>query len=186
MTKKKLIIAVDPGRVNWAYSVLTTKGKILRFGLWKKTINQLKDISEYNYDLIKFIKKTNTFFQRYKDCEYVLVYERMVPRSFNMKLNTAEIVNLCIGIFLGQSKHKELVPLTAATWKNFCKKTNLDIRTKTAPVHVCDSIRMGLYFLIKQNFIDLKDAKSLVRKFDKKDHGWKFTKNVWRNLNGTK
>lgn len=182
--KKKIIISVDPGRVNWAYSILNEKGKILKFGIWKKTINQLKDVSEYNTDLSKFVSKVEKFFHTYKDCEYILVYERMIPRGFNMKLNTAEIVNMCIGMFLGHSKHKELIPLTAATWKNFCKKVNIDIHTKTAPVHVCDSIRMGLYFLIKQDKIDVKEAKSIVKTFDSKDHGWKLKKNIWRNLNG--
>lgn len=186
---KKVVIAVDPGRVNWAYSVLDTKGKIIAKGLWTKTIDELKDPEKINKDLKKFIFKVKKFFKLYDKYSYCLIYERMIPRSFNMKKNTAEIVNMCIGIFLSHAKPVKLIPVTAASWKNYRKKHKIEIKNKTIPEHITDSISMGHYFLLQRKLIEISKVKKLVSKISKTKFNWKKVKDkklktyIWKEEN---
>lgn len=178
---KHYIICMDPGRVNWAYSVMTDKGKVLRTGLWKHTLTELKDGEILQQEINRLKRKMFKLLATYSfgDCTYDLVYERMIPRGFNMKKNTAEIVNMCIGCLLTCSSPDTIAPYSAATWKNHRTKHGLEIVNKTLAIHIIDSISMGLYYLIQNNKLTITQAKKLVKKYSKRDCGWRYTKGEW-------
>ena len=178
---KHYIICMDPGRVNWAYTVMDDKGKVLRTGLWKHTLTDLKTGDILQVEVNRMKRKLFRLFGAYSfgDCTYDLVYERMVPRTFNMKKNTAEIVNMCIGCLLSCSSPNKVAAYTAATWKTHRTKNGLEIVNKTLAIHIIDSINMGLYDLVQNNKLTIAQAKKLTKKYSKRDCGWRYTKGEW-------
>ena len=162
---QKLLICVDPGKNNYAISVLTKKAVVVEYMLLD-TLNDIKNPDNFVNDVNIFSNRMYDLFKRYNKDRYILVFERMIPRTFNMRGNTAEIVNTCIGIMLAYSKARNTIPLTAATWKNHRTKNNLEIKNKQVPVHVTDSVSMGIYYLLQREILTLKQAQKLVKRYN--------------------
>lgn len=159
---------MDPGKGNYAYSILTKKGRLVKYGMIENTIQELKNGTTFNKQMKAFVKEVKDILKEYKDYQYIIIFERFIPRSLH-RGNLGELVNLMIGMFLCQSKHIATIPLAAATWKNHANKNDLLLRNKTTEQHILDAIGMGLYFIAKREYLTLKQIKRIVKKINERD-----------------
>ena len=152
MAKSKYVLyAFDPGKVNFAWSRMTHKGKITKVGMLRSLITNLKDPDEFNSEVANFRKDLLSLIEkdRNKGKTIVLVLERFMVRGrFGGNLN--EVINIMIGILCGSTPQKIKVNLiTAATWKNHYKRKEIDRKIFGFKEHISDSMLMGLYFLFR-------------------------------------
>jgi len=174
---RKVVVAFDPGKKNFAYSILSKKGKLLDFNLLGNEVSQkeglisnlkegeilVKQYKKFVSDLRKILKiiKKN-------DAHFILIYERFIPRGLT-KGNLSEIVSMLIGMLIltmNIRRCRKVVPVTAATWKVHRNKFELLIDNDTLSVHVSDAIGMALHYLLKQDYLTLKKVKSIVKKIN--------------------
>ena len=167
-----MILCLDPGSVNFGYSILSMDGKIVDFGMLPPVTN-LKDEQVFNLELRRFIKNLPDYNPEY------IVYERFIPR-FVTKGNTSEIINVLLGIIIQHyyRKNTKFISVTAATWKGFFKKNELMLENSSLPIHILDGIAIGLYFLWKRGIVDVEYIKYFKRKIHWIRIG-NFFKNYW-------
>ena len=85
---KTIIMAVDPGKYNFAYCFLTTRGDIIKTGILAHRMTDLKNTKEVNIEIDGFIQEVQDIIQHNK---IRLVFERFVPRGKCYQGNLVEI-----------------------------------------------------------------------------------------------
>jgi len=151
-----MILSVDPGKVNFAWSILDYKGNIIKYGMIDNTI----------IDFINFESQVKNFYNEVKQLKRykveVVIYERFMPRGNFFRGNLVELVNTMVGIFISCVKPKHINTLTAASWKNFRTKNDLFVKSKVEE-HLSDAITMGLYYLHKDKYISLNRFRTAIK-----------------------
>lgn len=164
-----MILCLDPGVKNFGWSLVSLEGELIEVGMLDTHINNLKDRIIFNSQVSDFIKEFKIF--REFDFKYI-IYERFMLR-FRTYGNTGEIVNMLLGIIFRHFRKKEVVSITAAAWKNFFKQNVLVMENEYLPIHILDSISMGLYFLTKEDRIDINYIKWFSEGLKNADfNGW--------------
>lgn len=183
MKKEPILLCVDPGKNNFAYSILDRKGKLLDYMLILSTFNDLtsgKEVIKARNKLLRIFTNIHKSWPTSK-YNFALVYERFIPRSMQ-RGNLGEIVNMCIGglLFSFPPVTATVVPLTAASWKNYVKKQNWVLNNATIPIHVLDSIMMGYYWLHKTERLKSTVITKNIASLNRRKFGWVFKNGVWR------
>lgn len=177
---KKIIVALDPGKKWFAYSILSRKGKLLEYGLLgnrssmkKGLISDLKSGTIFTVhcrDFIKNVKKIKRSIQK-NDAVFVLTYERFIARG-RSKGNLSEIISMLIGMLitvLWSNRCKKILPVTAAAWKVHRRKHGLVIDNNTLSEHISDSIGVAIYFLVKRDYMTPKKARTVIKNMNNTD-----------------
>lgn len=176
---KSIILSVDPGKYNFAYSFLTPTGKLLKTGMLTHRMTDLKNVKLANQEIDGFLEETKNLITGKK---VRLVFERFVPRGGNYHGNLIEITCLKIGMLISMLKTFNIcytIPILAATWKNFYNKNSLWIQNDSIPEHITDAMNIGYYYLIKNNKITISQVKKFVKVYNKTNFGWYMYKNEW-------
>ncbi len=171
-----ILISVDPGKDNMAFSVFTDKGKLLKFGMLKNTISDIKDNKKTSIIVKKMITEISNIYDTSKKVR--LVFERFVPRSMQ-KGNLAELSNIHIGILLSSINYSEFDCIMASSWKNFLNRNNLILNNDSAPPHVFDSFGIGLYYLIKVKKLSINDVYKIINKINKTNYNYYRYNGLW-------
>lgn len=170
------IVALDPGKYNFAWCVVSPHGKLLHSGLIQKTFNDMKSedilegislLSRVAYDVGSLSNKVDR-----------LVFERFVPRGMNTRGNLSEIVNFSIGIFISHFPCLNINPVMASGWKTWTKNRFTELTNKTIPIHILDCYQMALYSLAKSG-LSLEIIQRQRNRVDIKNYNWTFKKQVW-------
>lgn len=168
---KNVLLSLDPGKHNFAYSCLTLKGNLLFSGMLDNTINELKYPKPFTANIHMLTKEFKRIAKEIpKGAKYRVVYERFIPRSMH-RGNLGEITNMAIGIMLAMSKADLYVPITAATWKNFFKKRGIVLQNKAYSVHQLDSMGIGLYYLQSQGKLSFNNLTEAVARLNSNPTG---------------
>ena len=185
MKKTKVLLCVDPGKYNFAYSILDTRGNLLDYMLMSSTFEDLTRGEAVMAARNKILAMIHNIHEKWPSDKYsfALIYERFIPRSMQ-RGNLGEIVNMCIGGLLfsfpqSNNTRMTVVPLNAATWKNYVKKKAWAIENPTIPIHVLDSIMMGYYWMHKKEMLSSSAIVRNIKAINKKKYGWTFTKGIW-------
>lgn len=177
---KKIIIALDPGKKWFAFSILSKKGRLLEYGLLgnrssikKGLINNLKSGTIFTIQCREFIKNVRRIKRRVQknDAVFVLTYERFIARG-RSKGNLSEIISTLIGMVITvllSNRCKKVLPITAAAWKVHRRKHGLVIDNDTLSEHISDSIGVAIYFLVKRDYITSKKARTIVKSINNTD-----------------
>lgn len=169
---RKIVLSIDPGSKNFAVSAMTKKGKLVDYCLINKTISNIKDGKVFEKELNDFRNEVNKILKQFSNDKCVIVFERFMPRGMH-RANLSEIVNFLILSFLNESINKSYVkriyPITAAAWKTYNKHRKMFIINKTITDHICDTMGMGLYFLVRRNHMDVERARKVAKKLSNKD-----------------
>jgi hypothetical protein len=176
---KTIILSVDPGKLNFAYSFMTPHGVLIKTGMLRHTMTDLKSVDAANSEIDGFLQEIK---ELSKGAKLRLVFERFVPRGSRYFGNLIEITCMKIGMMLAVIKANNdciTIPILASSWKNFLNKKNLRIENDSAPEHILDAISMGIYYLIQKEKITLKQAKTIMIKHSKKNYNWYKYKNEW-------
>ena len=176
---KTIILSFDPGKYNFAYSFLNPNGKLIKTGMLTHRMTDLKNIKEVNNEINGFISESKDLV---KNKKLRIVFERFVPRGSNYRGNLVEITCMKIGLLLATLKMNNdcyIIPILAATWKNFYNKNNLWIVNDSIPEHISDAMSMGYYYLLKKNKITISQVKKLVKEYNSRNFGWYMYKNEW-------
>ena len=161
--KNTIIICIDPGKLNYGFSIMDTYGKVFKYGMISNTITILKGrkFSKQKDAFLNEIKKTfNT------DKYTILIIERFMNRGM-LRGNTGECTLIMMGLLIGSIKGHTIL-FTAAQWKNFFRKEEIIFDNKNISDHIRDSISMGLYFLVKERYIKLSKAKKIISELNEK------------------
>lgn len=176
---KTIIMSIDPGKYNFAYCFLTTTGDILKTGILSHRMTDLKNVKEVNKEVDGFIQEVKDIIQHNK---IRLVFERFVPRGKCYQGNLVEITCIKIGMLISILKMYStcyVIPILAATWKNFYNKHDLWIKNDSLPEHISDAISIGYFYLLKNDKISIPYVKRLVKAHNKHNFGWYMYKNDW-------
>lgn len=143
-----VILSMDPGKVNFAWSVIEARRpfsvKLLATGMIHNTVKDLtKNLRE---QVITYSRELQEIIEEYQVNS--LIMERFLSRG--MGGTTIEVVNLMIGAALmtAQRTIKRQKLITAAQWKNaFNRVASLEkfYEGASCNVHQADSIGIGLY-----------------------------------------
>lgn len=174
-----VILSIDPGKYNFAYSFLKKDGTILKLGMLSHRIDNLKNTRIINKEINGFLKEIKNLIKYNK---IYVVFERFVPRGKSYHGNLVEITCLKIGLLLSVFKlysNCYIIPILASTWKNYYNKNNLWITNDSIPEHISDAISMGYYFLLKHNKLTIPYVKRLVKSHNRTNFNWYKYKNEW-------
>lgn len=144
------ILSMDPGKANYAYSVIYMKGptkfRVVESGMIANTITDLT--GEVGAATNKFAKEIRAIIRRH-DID-LMVAERFQGRG--LKGNLSELVNVMIGILM--MLRPPLVLLTASQWKNSARRAGCVVdelyklgkqyKPHMKP-HVIDATSIGIY-----------------------------------------
>lgn len=175
-----MILAIDPGKVNLGWCILSDKGKRLKWGLVARTYTEFKapeDIVFGRENVHKLCERLKGHLAKLskKNEKVTMVFERFVPRGRFNTGNLTEIVNVVIGQLITELHIDVTFPILASTWKNRRGKAyGGEPVCKTIPPHLVDAYTMGLYILEKASKIDAKDIKKKLKKVQEKDWHWKY------------
>ena len=163
----KSLLALDPGKVNFGYSVLDWKDdgtyRVRDCGILKHTITELK--RGLPKSTRKYGKEVSTLVNKY-DIE-VIIAERFVSRGLLGSLS--EYVNIMLGITSVYAK-KDFLLIIPATWKNrFNKKYPLKnfYRDSVNTKHSIDATLIGVYYI---NTLCGKETYFRFESKDKRNH----------------
>ncbi len=186
---RKLLIGIDTGKVNVAYSIITKLGDLVEYGMLENKITDFKDIDTFNRSLNLCKKELNNIVKKYKNDKCILVYERFIPR-FMQKGNIGEIANINIGLILDKFKYVKAIPVVAQGWKTkfknkgFIEKKKSSLDNNTCPDHILDSICICLYYLWNQKMLTLEQIAKRVKYLKNLDFGYKYNykRKIWMKL----
>ena len=164
MNNTRILLSIDPGKVNMGYSITEYKNNtvcILKVGMIQNTIQDLKG---YNIKpvVLAFNKEICALIRKFKVTEVTM--ERFVSRGLLGSLS--EFICIMQGILAINTRIKVFNLVMAATWKNaFNKNYNLkdfykEAKAKQIEPHEIDAVLIGLYFLNKDLFFRLAKKKS--------------------------
>jgi len=173
--KKSILLSVDPGSKNFAYTLMTPKGNIIYTGMLKTTISDFSNPNIFTKNIKYIIKELQRLIGYGK---IKLVFERYIPR-FLTKKNTSEITNIQIGMLISSYNFISVKPITAATWKNFWNREELWATNDSVPEHILDSIFMGYHYLIKINKLTIPQVKKLSKKIGNINFNYYKYKGEW-------
>jgi hypothetical protein len=162
MEKRDLLLSVDPGKHNFAWCIMDSRGELLECGLLHNTIN---DFKIFNQQYKRFSEEVTKLLYKYRNDNLLLVSERFVPRSMH-RGNLGELINIQIGVLV--TILKQLFPscgvmlLMASTWKNHRTRNQLELDIMGLTEHEKDSISMGYYFLLDRKYISIYDCRKHV------------------------
>lgn len=179
---KNIVLSIDPGKYNFAYSFLTKSGGILETGIFHTTVTDLKDPKVCTHDVMSFVEEIDKICSKYSSYKIRLVFERFVPRNSRYGGNLIEITCLKIGIVvtsLCKRSNILIVPVLASTWKNFFNKNHLMPNNDSVPEHILDAVCIGRYYLIQENKITLKQAYKMQKAIEKVNFHWYKYKGNW-------
>jgi hypothetical protein len=141
------ILALDPGKVNFGYSILEANKrghfKVLKNGTLKDTIQDLK-LNLYE-SVIMFENEVDTLIAEFNVTH--IVGERFVSRGLLGSLS--EYVNIMLGICAAKSSVNFML-IIPATWKNqLKKKLDLELLYRELKVtkHEIDAVMIGVYYV---------------------------------------
>lgn len=178
--KKPLILSFDPGKFNFAYSLMTLDGSLIRTGMLPAaSMTDLKKPDLVTQDIKDFIAKVKSLS---KGNKLYLIFERFIPRGSKYGGNLVEITCMKIGIMLASvlaNNKVKIVPVLASSWKNFYNKNELWIKNDSVPEHILDAIFIGYYYLMHFQSVDVKKVRQLTRKLEKVNFGWYRFKGQW-------
>lgn len=180
MSNQPIILSIDPGKLNFAYSLMTLEGKLIKTGVFPNAITELKDPKVFTLDVKNFIKEVQNLTT--KPQKFYLVFERFVPRGSRYMGNLIEITCMKIGIMLSSliiSNDVRIIPILASSWKNFFNKKNLKIENDSAPEHILDAICIGLYYLIQSNRLTISQIYDLTKYIKSINFNWYCYKSKW-------
>lgn len=156
------ILSGDPGKVNFALSVIDVKKKVKVVGT-RMCANPVKHL---HLDVVAesqaFLAELEYLNDKYGPFDGVC-FERFQSRG--LKGNTVETISLMLGL-IAVFAHKHNIPvmfITASQWKNAFNKTmdlkglyaDYKLTSKKSPkaIHEFDACLQGLYFFYKRNNI---------------------------------
>ena len=182
MKKKAVLLTFDPGKLNFAYSMLTPKGDIIRTGMLTTTLTNLKEPDIFTYELKMFKDEVKSLCD--KDTKLRVVFERFVPRGSRYMGNLIEITCLKIGILTSTLSeyydNVKFTPILASSWKNFYKKYKISLyENDSAPEHILDSIHIGLYYLVQSQRLEIIELKHLTKAIRCVNFNWYNYKSNW-------
>lgn len=173
--KKPLILSFDPGKVNFAYCIMTHNGRVLTTGILPDIATNLVEYRTFTKNVKVFCSTISGIIDRYKNERFYVVFERFVPRGSFYKGNLIEITCLKIGLVLstlGNCVKAQFIPVLASSWKNFFKRNDLKFQNDSAPEHILDAIRIGIYFLIHYQEFPISSARDLTKSLACVNYGW--------------
>lgn len=152
--KEQIIVGLDPGSVNFAYSIvhvepwITEKGSTLRVtplktGLLSNTVKSLKDIQK---QMLAFLLEVDRIVSLSGYSCSTICIEQFQSRGSKTKL--LELVNLMIGGMINNYQHMEITIFSAASWKNCIKKKfdlDAEYKTITCTAHELDATLIAVY-----------------------------------------
>lgn len=177
----KYILGVDPGINNLGWVITRLNGSIYKWGLVTKTLEDLKspeDLARFRKNMRYLVKTLNSMYKK-TGCKPDFIMERYMPRGMR-RGNQTERINILIGYLFAKVKMRNMYMVPASSWKNYRQKHYFEVSNTTVPDHMVDTYTMTLYCLEHlQGKLSENKVKSLLRKVDNKDWGWKKKKGVW-------
>lgn len=188
MKTSDIVLALDPGKDNFAWAFVRGDGTVLETGMLKNTLNSFKLI-HFTRGLLEFRKEMWALLTRHPI--FVVVAERYQIRgSFGGKGESCEFVNLMLGMMITMTRLLRLKPhivlMPASDWKNWLSflmtgvrgglektpdvfgytevtKAKSDRKRNPFPIkeHQFDAIGIGLYIVCKETAV--KDPLVVVR-----------------------
>lgn len=140
----KVILAIDPGKINFAFSILSKNKGLIKTGMFKHTIKDFSLKNPLNKQINSFIKECIKNFNKYP-IKYVIAERYQIRGKFGGTQGAScESINLMLGIvaYLFRKRSK-VYYITPALWKNYMYKT-YDFPNKTSLTEV-----FGFYGLSK-------------------------------------
>lgn len=182
-----MILAIDPGKINFAYTILSKKKGIVKTGMIHHTIT---DFSKDNLPLqvLRFSREVSKVIDKYPIKIIVAERYQVRGRFGGMMGAVAEYLNFMLGIISDMYKEKvKMYMITPALWKNYMYKTygfpnkspltevfgfyGLSKNFSTVPIleHQFDSVGIGVWASNKFWNKDLYNkCKKRLRKLWKK------------------
>lgn len=174
-----MLLACDPGKDHFAYSVVSDKNKLMCTGMLGFTISSFSEAG-INENIKEFSKKIKDIFTKWKID--TVVAERYLVRGSNSKMGAScEFISFMLGIIsdICLRNKAEIYLITPAVWKGYCykaygfpKKTglpevfgflHLSKNLSTIPIleHQFDSAGIALYWIAKTK---KEDAYTRIKK----------------------
>jgi len=178
----KLLLSLDPGRLNFGFGILNSEGKILKCGIMKNLVTNQKNPRLFTEQLKLLKEECKGIIDNPK---FRLIYERFIPRSLN-RGNNSELILTHIGYVLCSFNANLIIPITASTWKNFWNRNNLWVKNDSLCEHTMDSLMIGLWYLLKVNALTMKQVKHRLFEIEKTNFGWYKYNNHWYHGNRLK
>lgn len=122
-TNEKMILSMDPGKEFFAWSVLTTDGRVIDTGMVKNVVDDMRHMIMM-FQVKRFIAEVTSIIKRYN--VRVLAVERLTPRPGMGSGATAEYVNVMIGLVYATAKTNNLhlhYAVMPSTWKQWLSRT---------------------------------------------------------------
>ncbi len=178
--KRFILLSMDPGKNNFAYAFLTYEGELIRYGLIKDTITDLKGSYELNYSVRNFSNTFECIVDEYKNKNMLCIMERFMFRR-GVRGALDEIVNIMLGLVIGSLNCKYILT-PAAAWKNFYGRKEIEYGNPKLVEHTNDAIFLGLWQLQRMfnwNIIKLRrkvreiNSMKDIRKLEDKNISFK-------------
>ena len=158
-TKKLRVLALDPGKNEFAYCYLIGS-KPKHVGMFKKTMKDMKE-QRFMFEVSGFVREYEKFMDGLGKIDF-LVIERYMARPGKGGGSVSEAINVMLGIIARYCHRKgiHIIPISSAQWKNrFSKRHGGDTQAerygfpvsktkKTEPVldHEFDALGIGQWF----------------------------------------
>lgn len=176
---KPFILSFDPGKLNFAYSMMKYDGTLLFTGMLPNNVTDLKDSKRFSQEVSGFKQEVRGLASGKK---LRVVFERFVPRGSLYTGNLVEITCLKIGLLLAtiqENNSVRITPVLASSWKNAFKRNKISITNDSSPPHILDAICIGLYYLWHKESISLDRLQYLTKSHECVNFNWYCYKNEW-------
>ena len=195
MKKSDIVLAMDPGKDWYAWSILDGEGHLLDTGMIKTPVHEFKFMF-FRRQVLAFTKEIQDLLARH--AYFAVVAERYQIRGTGSVGEVCEFVNLMLGIVTAEALHRpaprpHLDFMPAGVWKNWLSTVMLGASglidatpdvfgypfvTKQAskrkvrgvlPIkeHQFDSIGIGLWFIARE--VRVEDAYDMIVNVTKPD-----------------